>query len=172
MNRVFWYAPDPRAILYPDEFKLSKSLSKTIKSGKFEVKVNSDFLGVITNCSQTKRANQDGTWISEEFIDCYSKLHTYGFAVSIESYHNGLLIGGLYGIKLKGIFFGESMFAHMPDASKVALAYLCENAESFGIKLIDCQQNTKHLLSLGAKEIRRTLFTVMLEAEFSKELGF
>lgn len=171
LGRVFWYSPDPRAILYPSEIKISKSLEKTIKSEKYEVRVNNNFSGVITNCSHAKRAKQDGTWISEEFIDCYTKLHNYGFALSIESYHEGLLVGGLYGLKLGGIFFGESMFAHKSDASKVALAYLCENAKEFGIKLIDCQQATTHLLSLGAEEMRRTLFTTMLEAEFAMELG-
>ena len=171
MNRVFWYAPDPRAVLYPEEFKLSKSLKKTINSGKFEVRINSNFVNVMRGCANTKRANQDSTWISQEFIECYTKLHTYGFAVSIETYQNNVLVGGLYGLKLRGVFFGESMFSTVSDSSKVALSYLCENAASFGIKMIDCQQNTNHLLSLGAKEISRESFTAILEEEFTMELG-
>ena len=106
-----------------------------------------------------------------QFVECYSKLHTYGFGVSIETYQDNILVGGLYGLKLRGIFFGESMFSTVSDASKAALAYLCENASSFGIELIDCQQNTNHLLSLGAKEISRDRFTAILEEEYSMELG-
>lgn len=169
-GKVFWYSPDPRAVLYPKDMKISKSLSKTIRNGDFEVRVNSDFDGVIRNCATAKRRQQDGSWIEKEFVECYSKLHAYGFAISIEIYKDGLLVGGLYGLRLKGIFFGESMFSLSPNSSKIALAYLCQNAKAFGIKVIDCQQNTEHLLSLGATEISRDAFVEILEQEFADEL--
>jgi len=163
-GKVFWYSPDPRAVLLPNEFRLSKSLAKSSK--KFEIRVNSNFASVIGACSKTKRADQKGSWISREFIECYGNLHTYGFALSIESYLNDELVGGLYGLRLGRIFFGESMFARETDASKTALAYLCQNADAFGVKLIDCQQSTPHLMSLGAKDIARSNFLEILKDEY------
>jgi len=169
-GKVFWYSPDPRAVLYPSEFKLSKSLSKKIKKNIFDFRINSDFSGVINACSLAQRKNQDGTWISDEFIECYSKLYSYGFAISVETYQNGILVGGFYGLRLKSIFFGESMFSNVSDASKAALYYFCANAKDFGINLIDCQQATSHLMNLGAKEINRGKFIALLEKEFETEL--
>jgi len=163
-GKVFWYSPDPRAVLIPSEFRLAKSLAKSSK--RFETRVNSNFSGVINACAKTKRVDQKGSWISREFIECYGNLHAHGFALSIESYLDDELVGGLYGLKLGRIFFGESMFARKSDASKTALAYLCQNADILGIKLIDCQQTTPHLISLGAKEIGRANFLEILREEY------
>lgn len=169
-GRVFWYSPEPRAVLYPECFKMSKSLSKKIKNGGFEIKLNTNFKAVMQACASTFRKKQEGSWIDNTFIDCYTKLHSYGFAISVETYFQGEMVGGLYGLKLGSIFFGESMFSTIPDSSKVALAYLCENSKSFHINLIDCQQATTHLLSLGATEISRNEFLDILSNEFQLEL--
>jgi leucyl/phenylalanyl-tRNA---protein transferase len=163
-GKVFWYSPDPRAVLIPGEFCCSKSLAKSSK--KYEIKINKDFDGVIKACSMVRRASQAGSWIDEEFIRCYGALHTHGFAFSVESYFDDELVGGLYGLRLGKVFFGESMFALRPDASKSALGYLCSNADLFDIKLIDCQQSTPHLMSLGAKEIKRAEFLEILRDEY------
>jgi leucyl/phenylalanyl-tRNA---protein transferase len=165
-GKVFWYSPDPRAVLVPDEFRRSRSLEKSSK--KYEIRVNTDFDSVINACSKAKRANQAGSWIDEEFVQCYCALHVHGFALSVESYFDGELVGGLYGLRLGRVFFGESMFSTRPDASKSALAYLCENAALFDIKLIDCQQSTPHLMSLGAKEIKRAEFLEILKDEYKE----
>ncbi len=160
---ILWWSPDPRMVLFPDELKISNSLRKTLKKKKFEVRFNSAFREVVTACSSTLRDGQDGTWITQEIIDAYCALHQAGYAVSAESWLNGKLAGGCYGIKIGRMFYGESMFHHVTDASKVAFASLVEHLKSQGVGMIDCQMKTSHLASLGAREISRK--------EFMKELA-
>ncbi len=154
-NHIHWYSPNDRMVLLPNEFKISKSLKKSIKNKGFVIKSNENFEEVIKNCANIKRKHEDETWISEEFIQAYTNLFNLGYVFSIECYLNDELVGGLYGLLVNGIFCGESMFAKVPDASKVAFYHLCKQAEENDIKLIDCQVHNKHLESLGAKEISR-----------------
>lgn len=156
---IFWYSPNPRAVLYPHDFRLHKSLRKSIKKQNFEFCINKNFRGVIEACAAGEtRKDSGGTWISEAFIEAYVKLHQIGFAQSVECYRDGELVGGFYGVKLGGVFFGESMFYKAPDASKAALSFLCANAKQLGVNIIDCQQYTPHLASMGAIEIDRKEF--------------
>jgi leucyl/phenylalanyl-tRNA--protein transferase len=149
-------------VLYPDEFKCSRSLAKRIKNAAFTVKLDSAFTQVVQRCAATPRAGQDGTWIQPEIVAAYTALHELGFAHSVESWQDGELVGGLYGIHLGQMFFGESMFAHRTDASKVALARLVDVLTGMGVELIDCQQATRHLASLGARPIPRQRFAEAL----------
>lgn len=163
---VFWYSPDPRAVLYPQDFRLHKSLAKSIKKQNFEFYINKNFRGVIEACAAGEtRKGAGGTWISEAFIEAYVKLHQIGFAQSVECYKNKELVGGLYGVKLGGVFFGESMFYKTTDASKAALWFLCDNAKQLGVNIIDCQQYTPHLASMGAIEIDRKEFLEKIKNE-------
>ena len=154
-NYIHWFSPQKRMILKPDEFKLSKSLKRTIKNKNFKIKSNENFKNVIKNCANIKRKNEDDTWISEEFIEAYGYLNEVNIAVSVECYLENELVGGLYGLTIGDIFCGESMFSKVPDASKVAFYHLCKSAKENGIKLIDCQVYNDHLASLGAYEISR-----------------
>lgn len=154
-NYIHWYSPNKRMILYPEDFKLSKSLKKSIKNKGFVIKSNENFEEVIQNCASIKRKHEDDTWITDEFKQAYSNLFELGYASSIECYLDGELVGGLYGLLIDDIFCGESMFAKVNDASKVAFYYLCKQAKINGIKMIDCQVYNEHLASLGAKEISR-----------------
>lgn len=165
---VFWYSPDPRAVLYPHEFRLTKSLSKSIKKQNFEFAINKDFESVITACAKSPHRKESGdSWISKEFIEAYTKLHKIGAAMSFECYRDGELVGGFYGVKLGRVFFGESMFYRTPDASKATLWFLCANADKLNIDIIDCQQETSHLLSLGAKGIARGEFLKILKEKIT-----
>lgn len=156
---ILWWSPSPRLILYPEEFKISKSLKKRLKREEYITKIDSNFDGVIQNCASIYRENQDGTWILDEVISAYSDLFRLGYAHSFESYtQDGELVGGLYGVSLGGAFFGESMFSKVNDSSKVALAKLVEFAKREGFDFIDCQVPTEHLKSLGAIEISRERF--------------
>lgn len=157
---VLWWSPDPRMVLFLDNFKVSKSLKKTIDSGKFKVTFNTAFAEVITACAMAKRQGQDGTWITQEMINAYIELHKKGHAFSVEVWHNDTLVGGLYGIDLpeKKVFCGESMFHKVSEASKVALFFLVEKLKTEGYKLIDCQVYSKHLEMLGACLISRNQF--------------
>lgn len=155
---ILWWSPNPRFILDLYEFKVSKSLQKTISKNIFEIKFDTNFRQVLIECSQIPRDGQDGTWILPEIIDAYEKLHEMGFANSFEAYCDGKLVGGGYGINIGNIFCGESMFAKKSDASKVALYYLVERLKLNGFKFIDCQIPTLHLASLGAKKIPREVF--------------
>ncbi|MEA3353141.1 MAG: leucyl/phenylalanyl-tRNA--protein transferase [Campylobacterota bacterium] len=161
-NYIHWYSPQKRMVLYPNEFKISKSLRKTIKNRGFAVKSNENFEEVIKNCASIKRKNEDSTWISDEFIAAYINLYKLGYAFSIETYLDNKLVGGLYGLMIGDIFCGESMFSYVNDASKVAFYHLCSQAEQNGIKLIDCQVYNDHLASLGAKEISREDYFAIL----------
>lgn len=159
---ILWWSPNPRMVLYPDSLKISRSLQKTLKKKVFEVRFNSAFREVITACSATARAQQDGTWITQEIIDAYCRLYDAGFAISAESYFEGQLVGGCYGVSIGRMFYGESMFHHKTDASKVAFVTLVEHLKHQGIGLIDCQMKTAHLASFGAHEIDRAEFALQL----------
>lgn len=159
---ILWWSPDPRMILLPDEFKCSKSLKRLINSGKFTVKLDSRFSRVIDQCASIRRINEKGTWINTEMKMAYKELYKLGFAHSVEVLHNNHLVGGLYGISIGGMFFGESMFHTETDASKVALFFLCKWMNLNNFKLIDCQMHTPHLESLGAKEISRKEYLNLL----------
>jgi len=154
-NLIHWYSPDPRMVLYPDEFRLTKSLKRVIKNKGFVIKSNENFEEVIRNCAKIKRKHEDDTWIREEFIEAYINLFKLDLAFSIECYLEDKLVGGLYGVLINDIFCGESMFSLEPNASKVAFYHLCQQAKENGIKIIDCQVYNGHLASLGAREIPR-----------------
>lgn len=158
----YWFSPNPRMVLFPDDYKLSKSMSRIIKSKKFRITFNNDFKQVITRCSTTKRADEDDSWINNEFINAYTALHQEGFAHSVEVYLNDELVGGLYGVMLSNMFFGESMFHTVSNASKVAFHYLVQFAKDNNVRFIDAQQETAHLSSLGAKPIPRKEFLNLL----------
>jgi len=155
---ILWWSPDPRMALFPDRIKISRSLTKTLRNADYTVRLDTAFEHVIGACAGTPRAGQNGTWISGAMQAAYLRLHALGIAHSVETWHAGKLVGGLYGIALGRAFFGESMFAHRTDASKIALAHLCAHlvARNFGI--IDCQMETAHLASLGARPIPREEF--------------
>lgn len=164
---VMWWCTSPRMVLPTKEFKVSRSLRKTIQqiitNPVWEIRVDTCFREVMTACSASKRNGQDGTWITSEIIDAYCALHAQGIAHSVEVWHNNILVGGLYGINLGQMFFGESMFTRVTDASKIALCALCQWCSSVHIDLIDCQQETQHLASLGAYPIPKTVFLNWLE---------
>src|SRR6201996_3135025 len=163
---VLWWSPDPRMILRPAEFKLSVSLRKTLKrvlrEDAWEIRVDHDFAGVMRACAQAPRDGQRGTWITADIVEAYSSLHREGRAHSIETWFEGERVGGLYGVSFGRMFFGESMFAHRTDASKIALAALVGHLRRNQIEMIDCQQNTSHLASLGGREIARRAFVAHL----------
>lgn len=161
---ILWWSPDPRMVLKPEEFKLSRSLRKTLKNSTYEVRLDYNFAGVIAACAKTKRKGQNGTWITHEIQAGYGRLHELGLAHSVETWVDNKLVGGLYGIAIGCMFYGESMFAHVTDASKIALAHLVMMLKDSGFGLIDCQMNTGHLASLGGKEIPREEFITRLEA--------
>jgi leucyl/phenylalanyl-tRNA--protein transferase len=152
---IYWYSPKKRMVLFPDQFRVSKSLKRTIKNKGFVIKTNENFEEVIKNCANIKRKHEDDTWISQEFIEAYTNMYKNGVAYSIETYLDGKLVGGLYGLLIGDIFCGESMFSLEKDASKVAFYHLCKQSKENGIKLIDCQVHNNHLESLGAKLIDR-----------------
>jgi leucyl/phenylalanyl-tRNA--protein transferase len=158
---ILWWSPNPRMVLFPEELKVSRSLRKTLARGVFETRVDTAFRRVMQECARP-RDGQGGTWIVPEMVDAYTALHQLGFAHSVESWREGELAGGLYGVALGAVFFGESMFARATDASKVALVRLVEMLRARGFRVIDCQQATGHLASLGAREIPRAEFSKML----------
>jgi leucyl/phenylalanyl-tRNA--protein transferase len=160
---VLWWSPDPRLVLFPGKFRVSSSLRQRINSKTYEIRTDTDFEGVIRNCASVKRNGQKGTWITEEMVHAYLSLHQSGLAHSFETYYEGRLVGGLYGVSLGRAFFGESMFYHMRDASKVAFYKLIEWAVQHEFHFIDAQQSTAHLQSLGAEEISRTRFMKLLQ---------
>ncbi|MBU2515013.1 leucyl/phenylalanyl-tRNA--protein transferase [bacterium] len=155
---ILWWSPDPRLILVPTGIHTSKSLNRVLRSNKYEYRFDTDFLGVICNCSQVERNGQDGTWITNEMIEAYYHLHRLGYAHSVETYSENRLVGGLYGISLGHAFFGESMFSHKPDASKAALVNLTQRLVDWKFDFIDCQVRTNHLVSMGAIDVGRDDF--------------
>jgi leucyl/phenylalanyl-tRNA--protein transferase len=160
---ILWWSPDPRLVLFPDKFKVSHSLHQKIKKNVFSVRIDSNFEQVIDACAKTEREHEDGTWITDEMKAAYIELHRKGYAHSVESYFEGNLVGGLYGVSLGKTFFGESMFHTMTDASKVALYHLVEKAKEFEFLFIDSQVETEHLLSLGAELIPRDTYLNLLK---------
>ena len=153
-----WYSPDPRMVLFPQEFRLTHSLRKTLRNADYQVRFDHDFAATIAACAETERPGQDGTWISEEMMNAYIRLHELGWAHSVETYVEGELAGGLYGLAIGRMFYGESMFSRRSNASKIAFAHLVRmlNEQHFG--LVDCQMRTAHLATLGAREIERDSF--------------
>ena len=154
---VLWWSPDPRMVLFPRELHVSRSLRRVIRSGQFAVTLDHAFAAVVEECA-APRANQDGTWITDDMARAYSRLAELGYAHSVEVWEGEALVGGLYGVAMGRVFYGESMFSRTSNASKVALAYLARQLERWTFVLIDCQMATGHLASLGAREIPRAEF--------------
>jgi len=159
---ILWWSPDPRMVLFPDEFKVSRSLGKTLRNRRYETRFDSAFEEVIASCA-APREGAPGTWIGEAMIDAYLELHRLGHAHSVETWIDGELAGGLYGVAMGRVFFGESMFSRARDASKIALSALVAHLKSDRFGLIDCQMHTRHLETLGAREIARTRFSRLLQ---------
>ena len=155
---ILWWSPDPRFILTPGELKISKSMNVLLKKDAFEFTINKAFERAIRHCKNIKRPGQRGTWITDEVEAAYIRMHQLGYAISAETWQEGALVGGAYGLKLGKIFFGESMFSEISNASKYAFIKLIQNLRQEGVALIDCQVYTEHLESLGAKMITRTEF--------------
>lgn len=159
---VLWWSPDPRMVLFPGELHMSRTLRRTIRSQAFSVTLDRAFHAVMEGCA-APRTSQDGTWITDDMMRAYARLAALGHAHSVEVWVNGELAGGLYGVAIGRIFYGESMFSRRSNASKVALAHLTRQLERWNFKLIDCQMSTDHLASLGAREIPRAEFVRRLE---------
>jgi leucyl/phenylalanyl-tRNA--protein transferase len=155
---VLWWSPDPRMVLFPPEFRLSRSLGKTLRNRDYEMRADTSFQAVMLACAEP-RPEQDGTWITDEMVAAYCALHDQGIAHSVETWIDGELAGGLYGVALGRMFYGESMFTRAADASKIALVHLVRQLERWNFGMIDCQVHTAHLTSLGAREIPRAEFT-------------
>ena len=160
---ILWWCPDPRFVLFPDELNISRSMKKLMKKEKFDFTINTSFEKVIGNCKTINRKGQEGTWITDEVKKAYTILHLKGHAHSAEVWKDGELVGGLYGIRMGNIFFGESMFSKVSNASKFGFIRYVEHLKSEGVKLIDCQVYTEHLESLGARMIPRESFTQILK---------
>lgn len=159
---IQWWSPNPRCVLFPDELKVSKSMRQILRKGIFEVTINHAFRDIILSCQQEPRKGQYGTWITEDIVRSYISFHEEGYAHSVEVWQNGEIVGGLYGIIIGKCFFGESMFSKVSNASKVAFVTLVQLLESKGFYLIDCQIETPHLVSLGARTIPRSTFVNIL----------
>lgn len=161
---ILWWSPDPRFVLFPDELHVSQSLQKRLRKASYRVVFDTRFEEVITACGEVPRPGQDGTWITPEIVAGYRELHRLGYAHSAESYLGERLVGGLYGVALGSVFFGESMFSWEPDASKVAFVTLVGLLRTREVTLIDCQVYTPHLERFGAREIPRSEFLALLAA--------
>ena len=160
---LLWFSPDPRMVLRPDELHVSKSLQKTIARQSFELRLDTAFADVIRHCATVRRPRQRGTWITDEMIRAYITLHEMGFAHSAEAWHEGKLVGGIYGVSLGAAFFGESMFTREPNASKVAFVHLVRRLQAWDFHFLDCQIYTEHLARFGATPWPRTRFLKALE---------
>lgn len=159
---ILWWSPNPRTVLFPEHIKISRSLRKVLAKNQFSITMDQAFAQVIQHCSEPRRG-QTGTWITSEMTSAYGRLHRMGYAHSVESWHAGELAGGLYGVAIGRVFFGESMFSRINDASKVALVALTEQLTHWNFFFIDCQMRTNHLLSMGAQEIPRRTFLDQLK---------
>ena len=159
---VYWFSPNPRCILIPEEIKISKSMRQILNQKQFEITFNKAFEAVMRGCATAKRSHQESTWITEDFIEAYVALHKNGYGHSVEVWQQGELVGGLYGVALGKVFFGESMFSLVPNASKAALISLAEKLNAEGFHFIECQLYTPHLGSLGAKAVSRKEYLKML----------
>ncbi|MGQ5523515.1 leucyl/phenylalanyl-tRNA--protein transferase [Chitinimonas sp. PSY-7] len=155
---ILWWSPDPRMVLLPSELHIPRSLLKTLRHRPYEIRFDTVFREVMVCCSTVQRPDQDGTWVGPEIIDAYCQLHEQGWAHSAECWMDGELAGGLYGVAIGKMFYGESMFAHRSDASKIAFVHLVRWLEESGFGLIDCQMRTAHLSRFGAREISRDVF--------------
>lgn len=160
---ICWWSPDPRFVIFPAELKVSSSMRSVLNSGKFRFTTNRAFPEVISHCKNISRKGQDGTWISPAMQAAYTRLHDLGYAHSAEAWRNGILVGGLYGVRLGKIFFGESMFSLEPNASKFAFINYVRQLQKEDVKLIDCQLHTAHLESLGARMIPRNEFINIIQ---------
>ncbi len=159
---ILWWSPNPRLVLYPEKFKASRSLAKKMRKNMFEASFDRAFAEVIEACAEPREAD-GGTWITDEMMQAYINLHQLGKAHSIEVWQDQTLVGGLYGIAIGRVFFGESMFHKATDASKIAFAFLVEHLKKWGYQLIDCQVHSHHLVSLGAEQIERSRFLHLLQ---------
>ncbi len=161
---ILWWSPDPRMVLFPDAMRITRSLARTLKNAEYEVRLDTAFDQVVAACAATPRPGQSGTWITAAMQAAYVRLHALGHAHSVEVWRAGELIGGLYGVAVGRAFCGESMFSHATDASKIALAHLCRYLAARGYGIIDCQMETAHLASLGARPIPRDEYLARLSA--------
>jgi len=159
---ILWWSPDPRMVLYPTQIKVSRSLAKALRRDDYEIRVDTSFRAVIEACA-APRPGQEGTWISPAMIEAYTALHRLGYAHSVETWREGELAGGLYGLAIGRAFFGESMFSRVTDSSKLAVVHLARQLARWQYGIIDCQMRTAHLARLGAREIPRSAFSQALE---------
>ena len=158
---ILWWSPDPRMVLLPQAIRVTRSLAKRIRNGGFELRVDTAFAEVMRACA-APRDDALGSWISPAMVAAYGRLFDAGYAHSVETWHDGVLVGGLYGVAIGRMFYGESMFSRMPDASKVALVHLARQLQDWDFGMIDCQMETPHLASLGARTLPRAAFTARL----------
>ncbi len=161
---IMWWSLDPRCVLFPDKLKVTKSMKQVLQNGRYRFTINKAFAKVIEACKTVNRKDGMGTWINQDIVEAYTKMHALGYAMSAETWCDGVLVGGLYGIKLGKVFFGESMFSTMSNASKFAFINMVQHLKKDGLLLIDCQQKTDHLMSLGAEMIPRETFTQLIQS--------
>ena len=166
---IFWFSPDPRMILVPSQLRVSRSLRKTLRRGDCELRFDTAFESVITACAEVERPDGAGTWITRDMIDAYTRLHQLGFAHSVETWRGDALVGGVYGVSIGGSFFGESMFARQPDASKIAFVALARQLDAWRFDLIDCQVRRQHLVRFGATEWSRDRLMDALEKSLERD---
>lgn len=162
---ILWWSPDPRMVLFPEELHISRSLAKRLRHRDYQVRTDTDFGAVMQACAAPRlreNAAASGTWISSDMMAAYMRLHRQGYAHSVEVWKNGALVGGVYGVAIGRMFYGESMFSCMADASKIALVHLCRQLQRWGFGMIDCQMETAHLASMGARPISRSAFCTKL----------
>jgi leucyl/phenylalanyl-tRNA---protein transferase len=162
---ILWWSPDPRTVLFPEKLHVSRSMKRSLRPGLFSLTLDTCFRDVMQHCAGPRAQYPDGgTWITADMLEAYSRLHELGYAHSVETWQEGELVGGLYGVALCGAFFAESMFTRVPDASKVALVFLVRQLQAWGFRIIDCQQSSPHVMALGAEEISRRNFLDHLNA--------
>jgi len=161
---ILWWSPNPRCVIFPDKLHISRSLRKRMRRQDYQVRFNTVFADVMQACA-APRGDEEGTWITDEMLQAYCNLHQRGWAHSVELWQNGQLVGGLYGIALGKVFFGESMFSRISDGSKIAFAWFVEQLHNWGYAVIDCQVRSEHLISLGAEEIPRAQFADILASQ-------
>lgn len=167
---VLWWSPDPRFVLFPEELRVSASMKQILKKQVFRITVNQNFEAVIGHCRYTYRHGQDGTWITDPMQEAYTQLHREGYAMSVECWLEDKLVGGLYGVRMGNVFFGESMFSHVSNASKAAFITFVQSEQAKGLALIDCQVYTDHLASLGARFISRASFMDLLATHLEEKM--
>nr|WP_321514412.1 leucyl/phenylalanyl-tRNA--protein transferase [uncultured Pseudodesulfovibrio sp.] len=165
---ILWWSTNPRLVVFPEEFHLPRSLRRVLNKGTFSFTLDTRFSSVIRQCACCSRPEQDGSWIVDDMVEAYVMLHKLGYAHSVEAWQGDDLVGGLYGVSLGSVFFGESMFYHVPDASKAAFAVLVDQLRRWNFNLIDCQQTTDHLLRFGAREVQRYQFLQMIREGMEK----